>query len=405
MASIPCEACMSEWSLRALVERHGTPLLLLDCEQLRRQYAKLEAALPGVTLHYAIKALPHPQVLATLRDEGSSFDIASAGEIGLLREQGIGAERTIHTHPIKSALEIRESLAYGCNTFVVDNAEELRKFTSFRERVELLLRVSFRSPDAVVDLSKKFGCQPGEALPLMELARSLGVSVRGFSFHVGSQCQSSGAHVAAIAACRELMLAAEEAQLPLLDVLDIGGGFPVSYTSTMPEIEAFCAPIRDALATLPRHVRVISEPGRFIAAPAVHSVSSVVGKAHRGQSIWYYLDDGVYGSYSGQIYDGARYPLTVLAKADRPSRLSYLAGPTCDSIDMLAEGIWLPELEVSDLVVGHVMGAYTSASASGFNSLPKAQVLVLHGPTSSEEASSGARTHTRLIAARKATAE
>jgi ornithine decarboxylase len=160
---------MPEWSLRALVARYGTPLLLLDCEQLRRQYAKLRIALPGVTLHYAVKALPHPQVLATLRDEGSCFDVASVGEIELLRAQGVPADRAVHTHPIKSNREIREALEYGCNTFVVDNAEELRKFVEFRERAKVLLRVSFRSPDAVVDLSKKFGCLPGDALALMRL--------------------------------------------------------------------------------------------------------------------------------------------------------------------------------------------------------------------------------------------
>jgi ornithine decarboxylase len=246
---------------------------------------------------------------------------------------------------------------------------------------------------------------PGDALALMRLARSLSVSVEGLSFHVGSQCQSPAAHVAAIGACRELMVDAERAWLPRLHVLDIGGGFPVAYMSDVPDIETFCAPIRDALSTLPAHVRVISEPGRYLAAPAAHSVSSVVGKAERGDSVWYYLDDGVYGSYSGQIYDGARYPLTVLTQNRGPSRLSYLAGPTCDSIDMLAEAILLPELEISDLVVGHRMGAYTSASASEFNSLPKARVLVLNGAAEEEGSSDTARTHTRLVAARKATAE
>jgi ornithine decarboxylase len=351
--------------------------LLLDCEQVRRQYAALCAALPSVKVYYAIKALPHPRVLTTLRDVGCCFDIASSGEIDLLREQGVPAERTIHTHPIKSVSEIRAAIAYGCNTFVVDNVTEIEKLRAFSQRAELLLRVSFRSPDAVVDLSKKFGCSEPDVLPLLKLAHSVGLRVKGLSFHVGSQCSSPRAHVAAIEACAELMMAAARAGLPPLQLLDIGGGFPVPYRPEVIGIEPFCRPIRDALAKLPASVQLISEPGRFLAAPAMHAVSSVVGKARRGECIWYYLDDGAYGSYSGQIYDGARYPLSVLTENAGPDLLSLLAGPTCDSIDMVSEQIWLPELSLSDLVVGHMMGAYTSASASEFNSFPKAKVVVL----------------------------
>ncbi|MFZ5894586.1 MAG: type III PLP-dependent enzyme [Myxococcota bacterium] len=406
MASITCDICLSNAQLESLVRQHGTPLFIIDCDQVRRQYVRLRTALPGVTLHYAIKALPHPEVLATLRDEGSCFDIASSGEIELLRGQGVSPEAAIHTHPIKTELEIQRALAWGCNTFVVDNAVELRKFAPFRERCTLLLRISFRNPDALFDLSKKFGCAPQDALALLQLAESLGLSVKGFSFHVGSQCATPRAHVQAIAACRELILAAEEARLPPLDVLDIGGGFPLAYSGEPLDIDVFCAPIREALSSLPPYVRVISEPGRFIVGPAAHSVASVIGKAYRDESIWYYLDDGVYGSYSGQIFDHARYPISVIASHvhhEKPVRSSCLAGPTCDSVDVIAEEMLLPELEISDLVVGHMMGAYTSATASEFNSLEKAKVVVLNAPSGATH--EGATTHTRLLAVRKATAE
>jgi len=403
MASIPCEICLADAALRALAREHGTPLLIIDCDQVRRQYVLLRTALPGVTLHYAIKALPHPEVLATLRDEGSSFDLASAGEIELLRAQDVSSEQAIHTHPIKSELEIQRALAWGCNTFVVDNAVELYKFRPYRERMSLLLRVSFRSPNAVVDLSKKFGCTPGDVLELLKLAQSLGVRVRGLSFHVGSQCANSVAHVLAIRACHELMTAASAAGLPALDVLDIGGGFPVSYSERSPDIAEFCAPIRKALSGIPPHVRLLAEPGRFIVAPAAHSVSSVIGKAMRGDTLWYYLDDGVYGSYSGQIFDHANYPISIITENEKPARPSCLAGPTCDSVDVVADEISLPELEIGDLVVGHMMGAYTSASATEFNSLEKAKILVLNGPFA--PAQEAATTHTRLLAVRKATAE
>jgi ornithine decarboxylase len=141
-------------------------------------------------------------------------------------------------------------------------------------------------------------------------------------------------------------------------------------------IEEFCAPIRSALQTLGGAVRVIAEPGRYLSAPCAVAVASVMGRAQRDGRWWYYLDDGLYGSYSGQMYDHARYPIEAL-RTDGPIYPSVLAGPTCDSIDVIREPIDLPKLEQGDLVVGRVMGAYTWASASEFNFFPRPTVLAL----------------------------
>ena len=178
---------LTEAEIRGLVARFGSPLLVLDCNQVRRQYHALKAALPGVDLHYALKPLPHAAVVACLRDEGAYFDLATTGEVELVKAQGVAPERCIHTHPIKRDSDIRDALRFGVTTFVADNADEIKKFVRYRKRAELLLRVSFRSPNAVVDLSKKFGCEPDAVLGLIELARRLGIRVRGLSFHVGSQ--------------------------------------------------------------------------------------------------------------------------------------------------------------------------------------------------------------------------
>jgi len=371
-----------------LVSAHGTPLLIIDCARVRKSYRDLRAALPNVTVHYAVKALPEAAVLATLFEEGSNFDVASIGEIALLRAQGVPAERVIHTHPIKTSGEIASALAYGCKTFVFDNAGELAKFEPHRGRVNLLLRLGFRNADATVDLSKKFGAPLTEALGLLQLARRLGLTTLGFSFHVGSQCANSQAHVSAIQASIALMAAAENAGLPRLHLLDIGGGFPAPYSMDVPTIEAFCAPIRDALARVPRHVRVVSEPGRYLVASAGHSASAVVGKATREGAPWYYLDDGIYGSFGACVFDGIDYPLSVLPKKSTRQgnkRLSHLAGPTCDSGDMVSNGIPLPNLEIGDVVVGHVMGAYTSVTANDFNSVKRAKVISLDSPLSIEQ--------------------
>ena len=368
---------LTETEIRRLAARFGSPLLVVDCEQVRRQYRALREALPGVDLHYALKPLPHASVVATLSDEGAFFDLATTGEVELVKAQGIAPERCIHTHPIKRDSDIRDALRFGVTTFVVDNPDEIRKFVRYRKRAELLLRVCFRSPTAVCDLSKKFGCEPGAVLGLIETARRLGVRVRGLSFHVGSQATDPSKYIEAIHACTNLIAEALLAGLPSLDVLDIGGGFPVQYTDAVMPIGEFCAPIRAALAKLPKHVRVIAEPGRFIAAPAAIAVSTVMGKAKRDGRWWYYLDDGLYGSYSGQLFDHAKYPVAALRDGGELFE-SVLAGPTCDSIDVIDDNISLPELEVGDLVVGRMMGAYTWASATDFNFFKRARVVVMN---------------------------
>lgn len=368
---------LTEAEIRRLAARFGSPLLVVDCEQVRRQYRALRAALPGVDLHYALKPLPHASVVATLREEGAFFDLATTGEVELVKAQGIAPERCIHTHPIKRDSDIRDALRFGVTTFVADNPDEIRKFARYRKRAELLLRVCFRSPTAVCDLSKKFGCEPGAVLGMIEQARRLGIRVRGLSFHVGSQATDPSKYIEAVQACTNIIAEALLAGLPSLDVLDIGGGFPVPYTDAVMPIDEFCAPIRAALAKLPKHVRVIAEPGRFIAAPAAIAVSTVMGKAKRDGRWWYYLDDGLYGSYSGQLFDHAKYPVAALRDGGELFE-SVLAGPTCDSIDVIDDNIVLPELEVGDLVVGRMMGAYTWASATDFNFFKRAKVVVMN---------------------------
>lgn len=368
---------------RDLAGKHGTPLLILDGQAVRQQFYSLSRALPGVELFYAIKSLPHPAIIRLLADLGAGFDLASSGEIRIVRALGVAPRRTIHTHPIKRDRDIRDALRFGCTTFVIDNSDELLKFLPYRNRVGLLVRVAFRSPTAVVDLSKKFGCSIPEASELIALAARLGIHVKGLSFHAGSQCGDAMQQVIAINACNTLIRQNHGTGSAPLSLLDIGGGFPVSYDhDASVNIDAFCAPIREALSKLPPHVSVIAEPGRFISAPAMTCITSVIGKTLRNGLPWYYLDDGLYGSFSGQLYDHMRYPLEVFSQP-RKLRPSVLAGPTCDSIDVIAEEIPLPEMEIGDLVVGHMMGAYTSASATEFNSLEKAKILPVKMETQS----------------------
>lgn len=370
--------------IQSLVALHGSPLMILDCEVVRQQYRSLNAALPGVTLHFALKPLPHPSVVNTLKQEGASFDLASSGEVDMVAAAGVAADMSIHSHPIKRDSDIRHALEYGCKVFVVDNINELEKFIPYRDQAEILIRLSFRNAEAFADLSKKFGCSPQQAIAIMQVAKQHGIHIKGLSFHVGSQAARPDKFVQAIESCAQLIHEVVELGLPALSTVDIGGGFPFSYHNDVPAIEEFCAPIRDALAQLPETIKVIAEPGRFIVAPAVTSVSSVMGQSERDGKTWYYLDDGIYGSYSGILFDHGNYPIHALRReesGEAEPTPCVLAGPTCDSIDVIAEEILLPRLGNGDLIIGRYMGAYTSASATEFNFFRKATIISLNEVT------------------------
>jgi ornithine decarboxylase len=363
--------------VRRLVGEFGSPLVILDCERVRVQFRKLRKALPEVDLHYALKPMPHPAVVQTVIEEGGYLDLATSGEVQLVQRLGVAPDRCIHTHPIKREQDIANALAYGVRLFVADNPDEVHKFARRSAEAELLLRVSFRAPGAVCDLSRKFGCDPEDLLALARIAADLGIGVRGLSFHVGSQTADATKHVEALTACTKLIAAARRERLGVFDTLDIGGGFPIDYAQPVQDIGRFCAPLRVAVAKLPKRVRVIAEPGRYIVGPSAIGVASVMGRARREGHWWYYLDDGLYGSYSGQLFDHAQYPVEPLR--DGEERLpSVLAGPTCDSIDVIAENLMLPPLKPGDLIVGRAMGAYTWASASEFNFFPKATVVAVN---------------------------
>ena len=370
---------MNDEAATHLAAQWGTPLLVLDCDKVQQHYEALTAALPNVELFYALKALSHVNVINTLAACGAGFDVASCGEIECLRQARLTSLNMIHTHPIKSETEIAQALRFGCTTFVVDNPYELEKFLKHRHRVGLLLRLSFHDSEALVNLSDKFGCTPDEASWLLRRAKHLKLNIKGLSFHVGSQSKNASAYAQAIHFCRDLINHAEHENI-MLSCLDIGGGFPIVYdagqtVSERARINAFCAPIRSALNQLPDWVRVIAEPGRYLVASAVTSITKVIGKARKVGVHWYYLDDGLYGSFNGQVYDHVTYPIRSLRGG--PLQPSVLAGPTCDGFDVIRPSIDLPDLQLGDLLVAQNMGAYTAVSRTHFNRLIPAKMIAI----------------------------
>ena len=167
--------------IRRLVKAFGSPLLIVDCERVRTQYRALRAALPEVDLYYALKPLPHPAVVQTVLEEGGFLDLATTGEVELAAKLGVDGGRCIHTHPIKRDQDIRAALARDVRIFVADNPDELEKFVPYGKQAQVLLRVSFRAPGAVSDLSRKFGCDPEALLPVARRARDRGLCARGLS--------------------------------------------------------------------------------------------------------------------------------------------------------------------------------------------------------------------------------
>jgi len=363
--------------LPGLVARHGTPLLVLDLARLTAQYRLLRDALPDVRPHYAVKALSHPAALAALRDDGACFDVASPGEVALLAALGVSPDRCIYTHPVKKPADVATAVRSGIRTFVFDDERELDKFAGLEDGVELLLRLGYRNPRALIDLSYKYGARPEDAVDLLRAAQRRGVRVTGLSFHAGSQLMSAEPLIEDIRHAAMLLDCLADVGISL-DVLDIGGGLPVPYDVPVPHLESFVPGIREAVRPLTeRGIRVISEPGRFVAAPSVTAVASVVGVTRRGGMPWYHLDDGLYGSFSNVLSDHVRPTLFAYRAQGQDVVPSVLAGPTCDSTDVITTGVLLPELEPGNLLVAPNMGAYTTVTACEFNGIPRTTVVVV----------------------------
>lgn len=365
-----------EKALKGLAARHGTPLMAISRSVLRAQVARFRRALPRVEPFYAVKANPHPAVLKTVAAAGTGFDVASKSELEAALAAGADSERIIFANTIKPLESIAAAARRGVTLTTFDSEYELDKIAARAPGARVLVRIKVPNVGSIVELSLKFGADPSDAVPLLIKAHRMGLKPAGVSFHVGSQCTHFGNYVDALEMASIIVRDAKLKQLPL-EILDIGGGFPIRhFDSDEDAFEKTAGVIRRELDRLfDRNLRIIAEPGRFLAGPAAVLVMRVVGKAIRESKHWYYLDDGVYGALSGMIFDHAKYQFKVLKAGRR--QLSTLAGPTCDSLDIIARGEDLPELEIGDIVYAENTGAYSVASATDFNGIPPARVVMV----------------------------
>src|SRR6476469_10036478 len=317
--------------LAALAERHGTPLLVLQPHLVARRYRELTDKLPGVRMHYAVKASPHPLVLSTIAICGGGFDVATSAEVDLLQSLGLPMDRCIHTNPIKKPTDIDHAYSAGIRTFVVENPCEVQKFMGRPSDIELLVRLAFRNPAAKSDLSSKFGVEPVDAELLVKHVIAAGVQFAGFSFHVGSQTPSPQPYGTALHGTLDLIAHIGETLGVHSRVIDIGGGFPVAYREPMPTIDAIADVIDGALGQARDDFTLLAEPGRFLAADCMTLLTSVVGTAERDGQLWHYLDLVFYGSYSNVMIEDVLPPILALRELTEDGAADFeqttLAGP------------------------------------------------------------------------------
>jgi ornithine decarboxylase len=314
---------------------------------------------------------------------GSSFDVASMPEFMIVYEnikkmpakerQDWIWDKIIYANTIKP-IETLEALDKYNPLVTFDNLEELKKLRKHAPHAGLILRIRVPNTGSLVELSSKFGAHPGEAVDLIVAAFDMGLIVEGLSFHVGSQCTNFENYVQALQLSADIINEVETRTAKKLRILDIGGGFPVKYS---PEVKSFKILAKQLTAEIkrlfPKDMQILAEPGRFLVANACEVVAKVVGKAFRDGKPCYYINDGVYHTYSGQVFDHSTYP--VLSFREGETHISAVFGPTCDAFDTITLSAELPNLEIGDLVYSENIGAYSHASSTYFNGFPPAKVV------------------------------
>ncbi len=369
-----------------LARQHGTPLFIIDHDRIRENYRTFKKHLPRVQAYYAVKANSNQEIVKTLFNEGASFDVASYNEFMQVYEYIRHFEekekdfyiwdKIIFSNTIKDQDTLGKIRRYK-PLVTFDNADELKKIKAHCDTAGVVLRLKVPDIGSQVEMSSKFGAEPGEARSLIALATDMGLVVEGLSFHVGSQCTTFDNYTAALDIASQIFHDARK-RGGRLKIVDIGGGFPVPYDARVPQFEKLGELINAEVTRLfPKDVELIAEPGRFMVATAAVLVTQIVGKARRDGKVFYYINDGVYHTFSGVVYD--HWVPNFQAFKDGPAEVCAVVGPTCDSFDKISLSEHLPaDLEIGDYLYTENIGAYSTASSTKFNGLDGAKILHLN---------------------------
>jgi ornithine decarboxylase len=358
----------------AVKDGYDRPFLLIDSNIIREKARRFSAAMPRVRPHYAVKANPDPRVLKVVLEEGGGFEIASIAELELLLAQGFPAGEVYYSNPVKSREQIAAAAAKGVEWYVIDSLEELKKVHSLKADAKLYLRLDTPNIGSDWPLAGKFGAHSSEVRDIVATAARLKTDLAGIAFHVGSQCRNPENWRVGIEKARAVFDQMSKVGLnPRL--LNIGGGFPVRHVKPIPSIEVIGDVVNRALEAFPAKVKVIAEPGRYLVSDAGYFVCRIMGTATRANKRWMHLDAGLFGGII-ETAEGLKYKVrTDRAGPDIPWNV---AGPTCDSIDVVMRDEPLPsDLQEGDYLYLKNAGAYTTAYASNFNGFPLPEVRVI----------------------------
>lgn len=344
----------------------ATPFLIVSPDRLRQNARRFREAFPSADLYYAVKSNPHPDVLAIFAQEKIGFEISSDAELSLARAAGWSSP-LISSNPIKTTDFIRRAMQWGVDAFAVDSPGEVSKIAQHAPGASVYVRLLVDNSGSEWPLARKYGVEPADAVELLTLAADRGLRPTGTTFHVGSQCRLSESWEDALTITAGVWDEIRRRGIEL-QFLSIGGGFPVRHTREIPSLENIGSVVSYRVAELfPGVVRVALEPGRALVGDAALLGASVIGKARRGHEQWVYLDVGVFNGLMEAI-EGFSYHL--MTSSDGPRAAVVLAGPSCDSVDVIGESVELPDLDYGDRVYFLNAGAYTLSYASSFNGWP-----------------------------------
>jgi ornithine decarboxylase len=351
-----------------------TPYLIVDLDVVAQAYKLLRRYMPLAKIFYAVKANPAPEVVGLLRDLDSNFDVASPNEIDLCMERGVGAERISFGNTIKKERDIAYAFERGVKLYAFDSACELEKLARSAPGSRVFCRILVESTGAEWPLSRKFGCAPEMAVELLRQAKAMGLDPYGVSFHVGSQQTKVDQWDSAIERAAKMFWALAETDINLR-MVNVGGGFPAKYRGDVPGVAQYANAVMGAIT---RHFgndlpEIIVEPGRSLVGDAgvIHSeVVLISRKAENDEKRWVYLDVGKFNGLAETMDESIKYRIATPGRGGSAGPV-VLAGPTCDSADILYEKTEyrLPfALRVGDKVEILSAGAYTASYASvGFN--------------------------------------
>ncbi|WP_282095877.1 type III PLP-dependent enzyme [Epibacterium ulvae] len=359
------------------------PTLVVDKNAVVARYRALARGLGEARIHYAVKANPAPEILEVLAKAGCGFDAASRSEIEACLAAGACVDRISFGNTIKRPADIAFAHEIGIKHFAADADEELEKIATHAPGSNVCLRLLGLSTGADWPLSRKFGCAPEMALSLMQKAKTLGLQIEGLSFHVGSQTRDPAMWCETLDQVADVWHQAKSEGFELR-LLNIGGGFPASYANHNTDAEPYARAVMEHVhSRFPDVPDIMAEPGRGLVAEAGAIAAEVLltsRKHNEDLYRWVYLDIGMFSGLAETMGEAIRYPITT-ERDHEPMGPCVLAGPSCDSADVLYERhpYQLPVgLAGGDRIVIHACGAYTSTYASvGFNGFPPLDVIVI----------------------------